>query len=64
MAKEWYEEVTTEEIEAIKAAMVSGSQGIATHPGHWYNCKNGHPVSEINGFLLLVYANIWLVRNW
>ena len=45
MKKQWYEEVTAEEIKAIKAAMVSGSQGIATHSGHWYNCENGHPVS-------------------
>lgn len=45
MKKEWYEEVTAEEISAIKAAMVSGSQGIASHSGHWYNCENGHPVS-------------------
>jgi hypothetical protein len=41
----WYEKVTTEEIAAIKSALVSGSMGIATHSGHWYNCKNGHPVS-------------------
>jgi hypothetical protein len=45
MRKQWYEEVTTEELKAIKAAMVSGSQGISTHSGHWYNCENGHPVS-------------------
>jgi hypothetical protein len=44
MKKQWYEEVTAEEINAIKAAMVSGSQGIATHSGHWYNCENEHPV--------------------
>lgn len=40
-----YEEVTSEEIQAIKTAMLSGSRGIATHSGHWYNCENGHPVS-------------------
>ena len=45
MKRQWYEEVTAEEINAIKAAMVSGFQGIATHLGHWYNCENGHPVS-------------------
>jgi hypothetical protein len=45
LRKEWYEEVTAEEITAIKSAMVSGSGGIATHSGHWYNCENGHPVS-------------------
>lgn len=44
LRKEWYEVVTYEEIEAIKAAMVSGPNGIATHSGHWYNCVNGHPV--------------------
>ncbi|KAF4979928.1 hypothetical protein FZEAL_3970 [Fusarium zealandicum] len=38
-----YEEVTLEELASIKSAMVSGSQGIATHSGHWYNCVNGHP---------------------
>jgi hypothetical protein len=42
---EWYELVTPEEVAAIKAAMVSGPGGIATHSGHWYNCANGHPVS-------------------
>ena len=46
MKKQWYEEVTAEEIDDIKAAMVGGSQGIATHSGHWYNCQNGHPVSR------------------
>ncbi len=46
MKKQWYEEVTAEEINAIKAAMVSGSRGIATHSDHWYNCENGHPVSS------------------
>jgi len=44
LQKEWYEEVNAEKIAAIKAAMVSGSEGIATHSGHWYNCANGHPV--------------------
>ena len=32
--KQWYKEVTAEEIKAIKAAMVSGSRGIRTHLGH------------------------------
>jgi len=40
-----YEEVTPAEIAAIKAAMVSGPRGLATHSGHWYTCRNGHPVS-------------------
>jgi len=44
--KKWYVEITAEEIKAIKAAMLSGSQSIATHSGHWYNCENGHPVSS------------------
>jgi hypothetical protein len=39
-----YEEVTADELEAIKRAMVSGPRGMATHSGHWYNCVNGHPV--------------------
>jgi hypothetical protein len=41
-----YEEVTPEEIAAIKSALVQGPSGIATHSGHWYNCQNGHPVSK------------------
>ena len=45
LRREWYEEVTAEEIAAVKKAMVSGAGGIATHSGHWYNCVNGHPVS-------------------
>lgn len=44
LQKAWYEEVTAEELEAIKKAMISGPRGIATHSGHWYNCINGHPV--------------------
>ncbi|KAK3045280.1 hypothetical protein LTR09_013053 [Extremus antarcticus] len=43
LQREWYEEVTVEELEAIKRAMVTGFRGIATHSGHWYNCANGHP---------------------
>ncbi|KAK4101149.1 hypothetical protein N658DRAFT_426189 [Parathielavia hyrcaniae] len=38
-----YETVTPEEIAAIKSAMVAGPGGIATHSGHWYTCRNGHP---------------------
>ncbi|KAI9752216.1 MAG: hypothetical protein M4579_005719 [Chaenotheca gracillima] len=41
--REWYEEVTAEELLAIKTAMISGPRGLATHSGHWYNCANGHP---------------------
>ncbi|APA10158.1 hypothetical protein sscle_06g049280 [Sclerotinia sclerotiorum 1980 UF-70] len=43
LRREWYEEVTKEELDAIKKAMVSGRGGIATHSGHWYECENGHP---------------------
>ncbi|UPX11033.1 uncharacterized protein EKO05_0001659 [Ascochyta rabiei] len=43
LGREFYAEITTEELEAIKRAMVSGRGGIATHSGHWYNCVNGHP---------------------
>ncbi|KAK5661070.1 hypothetical protein OQA88_10960 [Cercophora sp. LCS_1] len=42
LRREWYEEVTEEEIRAIKSAMVSGPGGISTHSGHWYKCQNGH----------------------
>ncbi|KAK2766019.1 hypothetical protein FQN54_007534 [Arachnomyces sp. PD_36] len=38
-----YEAVTAAELQAIKDAMVSGQDGMATHSGHWYNCENGHP---------------------
>lgn len=48
---EWYEEVTADELAAIKAAMVGGPGGIATHSGHWYNCQNGHPVSSLQNCL-------------
>ena len=42
-----YETVTLEELQSIKTAMISGREGIATHSGHWYNCVNGHPVSNL-----------------
>lgn len=45
LSKEFYEEVSKEELAAIKKAMVSGRGGIATQAGHWYNCVNGYPVS-------------------
>lgn len=35
MRRPWYQEVTPEELESIKKAMVSGRGGIATHSGHW-----------------------------
>jgi hypothetical protein len=34
LGREWYEVVTLEELAAIKAAIVSGPRGIATHSGH------------------------------
>ncbi|KAF2638002.1 hypothetical protein P280DRAFT_456763 [Massarina eburnea CBS 473.64] len=43
LKKEWHEDVTADELAAIKQAMVSGRGGIATHSGHWYYCANGHP---------------------
>ncbi|TGO66372.1 hypothetical protein BOTNAR_0062g00050 [Botryotinia narcissicola] len=43
LGREWYEEVTKEELDAIRNAMVSGRGGIATHSGHWYECNKGHP---------------------
>lgn len=46
LGREFYAEVSKEEFEAIKQAMVSGRGGIASHSGHWYQCLNGHPVSR------------------
>ncbi|KAK2592854.1 hypothetical protein QQS21_009457 [Conoideocrella luteorostrata] len=43
LQKERYEAVTRDELAAIKQAIVSGPDAIATHSGHWYNCVNGHP---------------------
>ena len=57
LGREWYEDVTAEELAAVKAAMVSGPQGINTHSGHWYNCANGHPVSFPKVFCGLKYTN-------
>ena len=57
LGREWYEEVTAEELAAVKAAMVSGPQGINTHSGHWYNCANGHPVSLPKVCYWLRYTN-------
>lgn len=47
LGKDRYEDITADEIASIKTAMVSGSGGIATHSGHWYNCVNGHTVCSI-----------------
>ena len=44
LGKDFYQEVTKEEVEAIKRAMLSGPRGMANHSGHWYKCENGHPV--------------------
>lgn len=65
LGKEWYETVTPEELAAVKSAMISGSGGIATHSGHWYNCINGHPVSLPHLYqALLVPADGGIVRDW
>jgi len=45
LGREWYDPVTTEELVAIKAAMVGGPRGMASHSGHWYKCPNGHTVA-------------------
>lgn len=45
LGSQWYESVSAEELGAIKSAMVSGPEGIASHSGHWYKCWNGHVVS-------------------
>jgi hypothetical protein len=54
LGMEFYAEVSKEEIEAIKQAMVSGPGGISTHSGHWYNCVNGHPVSARPSILIYI----------
>lgn len=48
LRRQWYEPVTADELAAIKNAMITGSKGIATHSGHWYNCASGHPVSSLD----------------
>lgn len=45
LGKAWYEPMSADELAIVKAAMVGGRDGLATHSGHWYNCQNGHPVS-------------------
>lgn len=45
LGKEWYEPMSATELATVKAAMLSGKDGLATHSGHWYNCQNGHAVS-------------------
>lgn len=58
-----YETVTPEEIAAIKSAMVAGSGGIATHAGHWYTCRNGHPVSTSIARCLLTPLVVLVVNE-
>jgi len=57
LRREWYEDVTEEEIRAIKSAILSGPMGIATHSGHWYNCQNGHSVCYLLQYRGLTPAN-------
>jgi hypothetical protein len=47
LSKEFYEEISAEEMALIRQAMLTGRNGIATHSGHWYKCENGHPVSLV-----------------
>ena len=64
LGREWYEDVTAEELAEIKKAMVSGREGIATHSGHWYNCANGHPVSVATIVCTAQELNLYLVCHW
>lgn len=50
LGREWYEQITAEELAAVRKAMLGGSGGMPTHSGHWYNCANGHPVSLVFSF--------------
>jgi hypothetical protein len=64
LGKEWYEPVSENEIATIKAAMVSGAEGISTHSGHWYNCRNGHPVSPAVPLVVLQMLILWRSLPW
>jgi hypothetical protein len=64
LGRSWYEDVTAEELAMIKQAMVSGSWGIATHSGHWYNCENGHPVRTEKLAIIHPCTNMYTVRDW
>jgi hypothetical protein len=65
LGKEFYQEVTKEEVEAIKRAMLNGPNGMATHSGHWYKCQNGHQVRPPWMLILLMltcsvcYRRVW-----
>ncbi|KAI9801197.1 MAG: hypothetical protein M1825_003471 [Sarcosagium campestre] len=43
LEKEHDAPISEAELRAIKNAMLTGRDSIATHSGHWYNCANGHP---------------------
>jgi hypothetical protein len=64
LRKEWYGEVTAEEITAIKFAMVRGPEGITARSGDWHNCESGHPVSLDRFPSLIISPNSGLVCNW
>jgi hypothetical protein len=57
-----YEDVTAEEITAIKSAMVSGSSGIATHSGQLREWAPGEFRHILTTFL--IPSNSGPVRNW
>lgn len=62
--KDSMKELTAEELSMIKKAMLTGSGGMATHSGHWYNCENGHPVNKARVYLLGTTAKLIIVCNW
>lgn len=61
--QERYEAITEAELKSIKDAMVSGSEGMATHAGHWYNCENGHPVCTIPIVILHLFRYVFVFAN-
>lgn len=61
LRKEWYEELSPDELTSIKHAMVTGPGGIATHSGHWYKCAKGHPVSVFPFVVLATFVHFVLV---
>ncbi|KAG8531640.1 uncharacterized protein KY384_003271 [Bacidia gigantensis] len=67
LGREWYDPVSAQELEAGKSAMVSGSHGLATHSGYWYNCHNGHPVSLFSffcGYGRSALPGVWRAGRW